>query len=92
MVNSELGQIVVRGSSATGVHIAAGVETPLKYTFHREDGRWGLDLTAIMAPAEQAFKMIIEQSGTSEDEFVINIIEAVSGEEVPDSVWEPMIK
>jgi hypothetical protein len=92
VVNSALGQIVVQGSSATGVHIANGQVTPLKYTFHREDGRWGLDLTAIMAPAEQAFKMIIEQSGRTEDEFVINIIEAVSGEEVPDSVWEPMIK
>ena len=92
VVNSQPGQIVVRESSATGVHIADGQETPLKYTFHREDGRWGLDLTAIMAPAEQAFKMIIEQIGSSEDEFVMNIIESVSGEKVPDSVWEPMIK
>ncbi len=68
------------------------METPLKYTFHREDGRWGLDLTAIMAPADQAFKMMIEQSGGTEDGFVISILESVSGEKVPDSVWEPMIK
>ena len=51
-----------------------------------------MDLTAIMAPADQAFKMMIEQSGGTEDGFVINILESVSGEKVPDSVWEPMIK
>ena len=41
VVNSELGEIVVRESSATGVHIAAGVETPLKYTFIERMGVGG---------------------------------------------------
>jgi hypothetical protein len=37
-------------------------------------------------------KQVIRQSGLSEDEFLTNILESVSGTKVTDTAWEPMIK
>ena len=92
VINNELGDIAVSGASATGVHISAKKETLIKWVFRKEDDRWRMDLTSMITVADQAMKHVIRQSGLSEDEFLTNILESVSGKKVADTAWEPMIK
>ena len=92
VINIDIGDITVSGTHATGVHVSEGKATPLKFVFQMENGMWRLDLTSIMFAADQAFKQVIRESGISEDEFLITIIESVSGKKLADTVWDPMIK
>ncbi len=92
VINNEVGDITVSGTHATGVHVSGRKASPFKWVFQMENGKWKLDLTSIMPAADQAFKQVIRQSGLHEDEFLITIIESVSGEKVADTVWDPMIK
>jgi len=92
VINNELEDIAVSGTSATGVHISAGKETPLKRVFQKEDDRWRVNLTCCMPVTDQEMKKMITQSGLSEHEFLAKIVESVSGREVVDTVWEPVIK
>jgi hypothetical protein len=92
VINNELGDIAGSGASATGVHISAKKETLIKWVFRKEDDRWRMDLTSMIPVADQAMKHVIRQSGLSEDEFLTNILESVSGKKVADTAWEPMIK
>ncbi len=92
VITNELGDIAVSGTSGTGVHISAGEESPIKWVFQKEGDRWKMDLTAVMPIADQALKQIIQESGLPDDEFLTEIIEAVSGKEVDDTVWDPMIQ
>ena len=90
VINNELGDIKVSGTNATGVHISAGNESPFKWIFRKENGKWKIDITSIMPIADQAFKQLIQENGLSEDDFLFSILESVSGEKVPDSIWEPL--
>jgi hypothetical protein len=90
VISNELGDITVSGDHASGVHVSAGTETPLRWMFQKKDGNWKLDITSIMPAADQAFKQMIRESGQSEDEFLVAILESVSGRRVPESIWEPM--
>ena len=92
VATNELGEIAVSGSRAT-VHVFEGKATPIQWVFRKEeDGRWRIDITAILPVADQAFKHMVRQSGLPEDEFLTNILESVSGREVADTVWEPMTR
>lgn len=90
VVNNELGAIKISGSLASGVHIAAGNQTPFKWTFRKEDGSWKIDITAILPIADQAFKQIIKESEVAEDDFLFGILESISGKKVSDQIWEPL--
>ena len=92
MINNDIGDIRVSGTHATGVHVSEGKATPLKFVFQMENGKWRLDLTSIMATADQAFKQVIRESGLHEDEFLMTVLESVSGKKVGDTVWDPMVK
>lgn len=90
--SNELGEIAVSGTRATGVHVWEGEETPIKWVFRKEDGRWRIDLTAILPVGDQAMKQVIRESGLPEDEFLTSLLESVSGRKVADRVWEPMTR
>ena len=91
-INNEVGDIAVSVTHATGVHISEGKVPPFKWVFRLKDGKWRLDLTRIMPIVDQAFKQVINGSGLSEDDFLITLIESVSGKKVADTIWDPMIK
>jgi hypothetical protein len=88
VANIDLGDITVSGDQATGVHISGGTKSSLKWKFQKENGAWKIDITSIMPMAEQAFQEIIQESGQSEDEFLVTILESISGKNVPRSIWD----
>ena len=90
VVNNELGDIKIFSNYATGVHIASGQESRLRWTFRNENGKWKIDLTTLMAVGDQAFKQLINQSGMPEDQFILTTLESVSGNKVPDTIWQPI--
>ena len=92
VINNDIGDISVSGTHATGVHVSEGKATRIKWVFQLENDRWRLDMTSIMPAADQAFQQVISESGLPEDEFLMTILESVSGKKVGDTVWDPMVK
>ncbi|MEZ5990590.1 MAG: hypothetical protein R3F30_16050 [Planctomycetota bacterium] len=92
MVDNAIGEIVIDGSIATGVHVAAGKATRLKHTFRKKAIAGGWTSPPHADPRADHEKALIQQSGATQDEFLAETIESVSGEKVTDAVWEPMLK
>ncbi len=90
VANSELGAVRVDGAVAAGEYVAGGQRTPISYRFAREGGAWKLDLQAIVRVGDAAFRQLIRSEGADEDEYVLGLLEAVSGRKPPPSVWQPL--
>lgn len=86
----QLGNFQVEGASASGTILRPdGGTTPFKMEFVKEDGRWLLDLVALMDLTRSAFDYSVQQSGLSEDEFVILMLEAGTGRKPGPDIWSP---
>lgn len=91
-VANELGEVAVKGESATGVHIFSGEASPYKWTFLEEDGRWRLDINSLLPLVNETMKQLIQQAGSTEEAVLMDALESVSGKEVPAAIWEPLIR
>lgn len=89
VLDSDIGRLQVFGNDASADYVKGGKPTPLKYRFTKEDGKWKIDLTALMPMADQAMSMLIKQGGLDEDAFLVSLIESVSGKKVSPSIWLP---
>lgn len=86
----QLGNYQVEGDVATGTILQAdGSETTFKMQFAREDGRWLLDLAALMNLTRVAFEYAVQQSGLGEDEFVLLMLEQGTGRAPGPEIWSP---
>jgi hypothetical protein len=86
----ELGNYQVEGDAATGTILRPdGGETPFQIAFARENGRWLLDLAALMNLTRTAFEYSVQQSGLSEDEYVLLILEQGTGRKPGPAIWSP---
>ena len=74
---------------ASAALVVDGIETELRYGFIKEDDRWMVDDTLV----DQVYNRLIDEAasraGVSEDRFIIQMVEAVTGERVSDSIWDP---
>jgi hypothetical protein len=86
---TDIGQVQVFGNDASAEYVRSGKPTTLKYRFTKEDGRWKIDLTALMPIADQAMSVLIKNEGLDEDTFIINLIELVSGKKAAPTIWQP---
>lgn len=89
---SEIGRLQIFGDNASAEYVKDGKATPIKYRFTKEDGKWKFDLSSVIPPADAAMSILIKKENIDEDEFVITLIESVSGKKVSPSVWQPLIK
>lgn len=89
VLDTDIGQLRVFGKDASADYLKGGTQTPLKYRFTKEDGKWKLDLTALMPVADQAMTTLIEREKLDEDKFIIGLIESVSGKKVLPLIWQP---
>ncbi|MGF1631149.1 MAG: hypothetical protein ACFCUT_16875 [Kiloniellaceae bacterium] len=86
----QLGNYQVEGDAATGTILQPdGSETPFKMQFVREEGRWLLDLVALMHLTRTAFEYAVQQSGLGEDEFVLLMLEQGTGRKPGPEIWSP---
>lgn len=89
VVTLDSGPVSVSGDIATIDIFKNGIPTGLKFRLQREAGSWKLDLMPILALGNQAFKLIAKQQRISEEYLVLSLLESVSGQRVPDSIWNP---
>ncbi len=80
----------VEGDTASGTILRPdGGTTSFKMEFVKENGRWLLDLVALMQLTRIAFEFAVKQSGIDEDTFVMLMLEQGSGRAPRPDIWEP---
>lgn len=89
VINNEVGTVKVNGDFASGELLVRGQKTPLAFEFHKENGLWKLDLTAIFPAGEAAFRQMVKQSGEPENEYLLSLIQLTTGKEPGAEVWVP---
>ena len=86
----QLGHYEVEGDTASGTILRPdGGSTSFKMEFVKEEGRWLLDLVALMQLTRSAFEFAVKQSGIDEDTFVILMLREGSGRPPRPDIWEP---
>jgi len=85
-----LGNYQVDGDAASGTILRPdGSATAFEIGFVKQDGRWRVDLVALMALTRAAFDYSQQQSGLDEDAFVLALLEKVTGRAVDPTIWNP---
>jgi len=80
---------VIDGEHATIAGLADGKPSADRLTMVRESGAWRLDLVPLMVGANAYFKKAAADSGMSEDDFVLMIVERMADRPVPQTIWNP---
>ncbi len=85
-----LGHYEIEGDHASGTILRQdGLKSSFKMEFVREGGRWLLDLVALMKLTRTAFEYAVQQSGLSEDDFVMLMLEQGTGRKPSPDIWSP---
>jgi len=84
-----VGAVVIDGERATIAALADGKPSADRFPMVRENGAWRLDLVPLMAGANAYFKKAAAESGMSEDDFVLMILERMSDRPVSPAIWNP---
>lgn len=88
VVNNEIGKIEIEGDFATGQLVARGVETPVKFHFYKEQDSWRVDLTSIFPVANEAFRQMADQSGQTENDYLLMLLEMITGKQPTHDIWK----
>jgi hypothetical protein len=89
VTSADLGMIEVKGDRASGVLSAGGKTLPTRMELKREAGAWRIDLVSLFPPVNAALKKAREESGLSENDFILKFAETISGKPVPGTIWNP---
>lgn len=84
-----LGEIGINGDFASGNAIARP-ETSSLYRFHfyKESEAWKIDLTELLKMAEAVLTHYQEESGTTEEDFIFEIVHIITGKPVdPETIY-----
>jgi len=79
----------VDGKKAKTTVSSDGKKAPFGFDFVLEDGKWKMDLTSFFPIGEGALKAAIQQTGMSETQFILVMLEKSSGKKPNDSIWDP---
>jgi hypothetical protein len=90
VANNSVGDVSVVDGFAKAQLLNNGVKTPLFFHFYKEDGNWKFDLTSLFTPSVVAMKKMVSDSGKSENEFIIFILENMTGEKLGADIWKPL--
>ncbi|MDO5969562.1 hypothetical protein Q4Q35_07070 [Flavivirga aquimarina] len=90
VINAELGEVTVSGDFAKAEFIVNSQKTPFFFHFYQENKIWKIDITHLFSLGAMSFQKVIEDSGESENDFIINILEVVTGKKPTNDIWEPL--
>lgn len=90
VLRTSLGDVTAEHGRATAVALSDGQPTPIRFEFREEEGSWKLDLVKLTKMSAPAFKAVLEQSKMEEDDFILQILEMVSGQRPDESIWQPV--
>ena len=60
------------------------------FEFHKENGTWKLDITSLFPLEIMVFDKLIEDSGKSENEFLLPLVEAATSKKITPEIWLPL--
>ncbi|MFK7749820.1 MAG: hypothetical protein AB8B65_15600 [Kordia sp.] len=88
VANNSIGDIKIDGTFAKGQLIVNGRKVPIYMHFYKEDDTWKIDLTSIFPPVANAFKKVQEQSGFDANEYILSLLEMVTGRKPGSEIWK----
>lgn len=86
-----IGEVMIRDSIAEGQIMVGEAPTSLAYNFYKENGAWKMDITSILPEGNNAMKKIVKDSGLPENEFLVMLLENVTGKEPVKDIWKPLL-
>ncbi len=89
--NTSIGEISIDGNFARGQLISNGQETSSYFTFYKENNNWKINITSMLSAGVKAFNLMIKDSGKTENDFIIDILEIVTGKKPGNEIWHPLI-
>jgi len=91
VVNAELGDVVTNDDFSQAEFVVNGQKTPFFFHFYHEDNVWKIDITHLFSLGTMALKQMIEDSGESENDYIVTILELLTGEKPTENIWKPML-
>lgn len=82
----QLQDIKVQGDKGTA---KSNAQPLTAFAFSKEDGRWKLDVTAIVDYANKAIAQVVKGSGQPEDLVVVRMLQISTGRIVAVDIWDP---
>ncbi len=91
VVNAELGNVITNGDFSKAEFVVNGQKTPFFFHFYREDKVWRIDITHLFSLGTMSFKKMIDDSGETENDFITNILEVLTGKKPTENIWKSII-
>lgn len=92
VMNLDLGDISIENEFAKGQVMVNQNKAPLFFQFRKEKTGWKIDLTSLFPASRQAFEKLVADSGQPENDYLMKILEMVSGKKPTSQVWQPVKK
>ena len=84
----ELGKITVKDKTAKAMIIEDGKKSNKFYNFYSDGTTWKIDFTSLFPAEEKETRQIIIDSGKPENEFILGILEIMSGKKPGPNIWK----
>lgn len=88
--NFAIDHISVNKNFAQAQMMAQGQPIPMYMHFYKENGQWRVDLTSLFKTFSEAMAQLIEESGQTENEFLVKMLEASTGKTLDRKLWQPL--
>ena len=85
----DLGTIGVDGDVAQAPLTMHGFPTPASFMFHREDGRWHIDITSLFGLSRVALDHLATSRGAAAEALLMELVTGDATAQLPGSVWHP---
>jgi hypothetical protein len=89
--STSLGKVQTTSDKAIAEVRVAGKIVPTKFSFSKQDSKWRFNLLQTLAGANIALKAMVMKQGITENEFILNSAENLSGRKVPETIWQPIV-
>ncbi len=85
-----LGAVKVDGQFGTGALLFDNQEAGVTAQFFHESGSWRFDLLSVMRTVDTSIRAAASQAGKTEDEYIFQVVEMLSGRRPSAALWEPV--
>jgi hypothetical protein len=85
-----ISSVAIDSSFAKAHFMANGNPTPFYFHFHKEEGKWKIDLNSLYPISEKTFKRIAEDSKQNGNGCLLSLIGIMTGEMPDNKVWHPV--
>lgn len=90
VAGNSIGAVEIDRHFAKGQLVTNGETTDVYFDFNKENGQWKIDITSVFEISEKVIREMYLQSGQSENEYLISLLEMVSGSKAGPEIWLPV--